>query len=254
LGCGHNFTHREGLTILRPAGAGNYAFVLVKSEAEVLLDGAFRPVPPHSCVLFRPDTPQHYRDKAKPFINDWLHCECEGEDFFGGIGFPLDQVLPAKDPTLSRRILELLGVFHGSSPYRERILDCELKAFFCRLLDDGGGKIMTRGRYVRQFTALRSAIYGSPQTPVTVDDLAREVNLSRSHFQHLYRELFGVPVMTDIISSRLEYAKHLLRGGGLAVTAVARLCGYENDAHFIRQFKKMVGTTPGRYRRENGGA
>lgn len=249
LGCGHHFLHRRGLSILRPSGAGNFAFVLFKTEAEVLLNGQFVPAAKNSCIVFRPDTPQHYRDREKPYINDWIHCECVEEDFFADIGFPLDQLLPLQDPSLlSRRILELQSTLHRESSLRERILDSELRSLFCRIADSGAGQDASEERYSRHLAALRSEIYGSPQTAWTVESLAARANLSRSHFQHLYRELFGVPVMTDVINSRMEYAKHLLRGGSLPVFIVAEMCGYDNNVHFIRQFKRLVGTTPGRYR------
>lgn len=39
LSCGYNFIHKDGITIDRPAGAGNYAFVFFKNKAELILDG-----------------------------------------------------------------------------------------------------------------------------------------------------------------------------------------------------------------------
>jgi AraC family transcriptional regulator of arabinose operon len=82
-----------------------------------------------------------------------------------------------------------------------------------------------------------------------VDSMAAVVNMSRSYFQHIYREIFGVSCMTDVINGKIEKAKEILNETGCTVSQVATMCGYENDEHFMRQFKKIVGVTPTVYRK-----
>jgi AraC family transcriptional regulator of arabinose operon len=81
-----------------------------------------------------------------------------------------------------------------------------------------------------------------------VEQIASRVNLSKSYFQHIYKELFGCSVVSDIINGRLEYAKYLLGNSSLSIAVISKMCGYENDTHFMRQFKRFVGVTPSQYR------
>ena len=37
----------------------------------------------------------------------------------------------------------------------------------------------------------------------------------------------------------------------MTVQALAAFCGYENELHFMRQFKKCTGLTPSGYREES---
>jgi AraC family transcriptional regulator of arabinose operon len=83
---------------------------------------------------------------------------------------------------------------------------------------------------------------------MTVEQIASRINLSKSYFQHIYKELFGCSVVSDMIYSRLEYAKYLLKNSSLSVSAIAKMCGYENDTHFMRQFKRFEGITPSQFR------
>lgn len=53
--------------------------------------------------------------------------------------------------------------------------------------------------------------------------------------------------MRDIIYARIERAKNLLSARTYSVSEVAKLAGYTNEYHFIRQFKKVAGVTPGQY-------
>ena len=72
--------------------------------------------------------------------------------------------------------------------------------------------------------------------------------MGQSYFQHLYKAMFGVSVTSDIIAARIDRAKYLLSGTDYTVTAVADLCGYSSDVHFMRQFKALCGLTPTEYR------
>lgn len=39
----------------------------------------------------------------------------------------------------------------------------------------------------------------------------------------------------------------------MSIRSLADFCGYENELHFMRQFKKFVGMTPSQYRLANKG-
>ena len=54
--------------------------------------------------------------------------------------------------------------------------------------------------------------------------------------------------MQDLISARIEHAKLQLRLSDMSVSSLALFCGYENELHFMRQFKKRTGLTPSQYR------
>ena len=71
----------------------------------------------------------------------------------------------------------------------------------------------------------------------------------RSGFQHLYKRLFGVSVMSDVIKGRLDRAKRLLSSTNLTVREIGERCGYSNEFNFMRQFKDYVGKTPTEYRK-----
>src|SRR5690606_15849792 len=103
-------------------------------------------------------------------------------------------------------------------------------------------------RYYIPFSELRHELYRSPHQTVSVSELAVQLNMSKSYFQHIYKDLFGCAVMTDIINAKLEHAKYLLDHSELSVTDIASLCGYENDTHFMRQFKKFIGVPPRQYK------
>lgn len=80
---------------------------------------------------------------------------------------------------------------------------------------------------------------------LTVDDLAREVGLSPSHFARAFRETVGQPPHRYLLRRRLEHARRLLDYPDAALADVAQRTGFADQAHFTRLFKREFGVTPG---------
>jgi AraC-like DNA-binding protein len=99
-----------------------------------------------------------------------------------------------------------------------------------------------------QLYDLRSLIYQDPQTPWSVEKMCQKVCLSRSYFQHLYKNFFSISFSNDLINARINFAKKLLVSTMLNINEISEKCGYANVEHFIRQFKKKKGVSPKHFR------
>ena len=85
----------------------------------------------------------------------------------------------------------------------------------------------------------------------TVDDLGREVGLSRSALADRFIRLIGVPPMHYLAGWRMQVATQKLRNTSASLAEVADLVGYSSEAAFSRAFKKAFGTAPATWRRSN---
>jgi AraC-like DNA-binding protein len=94
-----------------------------------------------------------------------------------------------------------------------------------------------------------SLLHGEPGKAWTVDELAREVALSRSALAERFTALVGEPPMQYLMRWRLALAAQMLRAGREAVGRVAERSGYESDAAFNRAFKREFGMPPAAWRR-----
>jgi AraC-like DNA-binding protein len=86
----------------------------------------------------------------------------------------------------------------------------------------------------------------------TVDDLSREVGLSRSALADRFIRLIGLPPMHYLASWRMQIAAEKLRKTNASLAQVAEIVGYESEAAFSRAFKKAFGVAPATWRRSNG--
>ena len=85
----------------------------------------------------------------------------------------------------------------------------------------------------------------------TVDDLGREVGLSRSALADRFIRLIGVPPMHYLASWRMQVATQKLRNTSASLAQVAEMVGYDSEAAFSRAFKKAFGAAPATWRRSN---
>jgi AraC-like DNA-binding protein len=99
-------------------------------------------------------------------------------------------------------------------------------------------------------------MHESPARRRTVDELAREVALSRSALAERFGDLIGEPPMQYLERWRLAVAARALRNGTEAIARIAERSGYESEAAFTRAFKREFGLPPGAWRKneDNGSA
>ncbi|HVN90180.1 MAG TPA: AraC family transcriptional regulator [Candidatus Binataceae bacterium] len=83
----------------------------------------------------------------------------------------------------------------------------------------------------------------------TVDDLGREVGLSRSALADRFTRLIGMPPIQYLANWRMQIASDKLRNTSASLAQIAEMVGYESEAAFSRAFKKAAGTAPATWRR-----
>lgn len=253
---GYHFIHPANFVINRPHGSGDYVLLIVRTEAYFILAGKKQVTPPNSIIFFKVGTPQLYGAVGEKFANDWLHIEMSEseEKEIAALGIPFDTVLSFDSVTLfSEMIKSIFCERYSQNRYKED----SMKLYFDLMMRKIAEKLhdpnqQTENAFYGALCDLQNAIHLKPQKNWTIDEICREMNISRSYLQHLYKACFGVSITTDIQYSRMEYAKHLLSSTDLTVYNVSIACGYPNDVHFMRVFKKMTGVTPSQYRKEYG--
>ncbi len=102
-------------------------------------------------------------------------------------------------------------------------------------------------------SALR-LMHGRFAEPWTLEQLAREVRMSRSSFADRFTAYVGIPPMTYLAHWRLQLAARLLQSGSTSVAQAAHAVGYQSESAFNRAFKRQVGEAPGAWRRRGAGA
>lgn len=78
--------------------------------------------------------------------------------------------------------------------------------------------------------------------------LADCAHLSPHHFSIAFKASTGLPPYRYVIEQRMREAKRMLTESGAPLAEIAQSVGFSSQAQFTTMFRKLVGTTPGRYR------
>jgi AraC-like DNA-binding protein len=113
------------------------------------------------------------------------------------------------------------------------------------------GRLPSRPRSRREPRAVAAALavlHGRPHERITLDDLARAADITPTRLCRAFAHQLGLPPHAYQLRLRIEDAKRQLRQGR-AVADVAASTGFADQSHFGRHFRRIVGSTPSRYRR-----
>jgi AraC family transcriptional regulator len=88
-------------------------------------------------------------------------------------------------------------------------------------------------------------------TDIELRDLASVAGSSRFHFSRAFRDATGFPPYRFLIHRRIDAAKILLLQDTLSISQIAVQCGFNSQSQFAAMFRRVFGTSPGRFRREH---
>lgn len=95
-------------------------------------------------------------------------------------------------------------------------------------------------------------MHAEPDLGWTVPTLAKSVSMSRSAFADRFRRLVGETPLDHLTRWRMVRAAAMLREDrSTTMSAVANEVGYESESSFGKAFKRVMGTSPGEYRRQH---
>jgi transcriptional regulator GlxA family with amidase domain len=89
---------------------------------------------------------------------------------------------------------------------------------------------------------------------IPVEELARLLDLSASHFCRAFKCTLGVSPRDYVLRRRIEVAQGLMLTTSEPLSSIALKCGMCDQAHFTRSFHRIVGETPYTWRRTRRGS
>ena len=84
---------------------------------------------------------------------------------------------------------------------------------------------------------------------ITNAALAQIVGLSTTHLCKVFKQTEGMSPRWYVLQCRVQRAQQLLTSTRMSLAEIADAVGFSNQSHCIQYFRKIVGVTPGDYRR-----
>jgi two-component system response regulator YesN len=150
--------------------------------------------------------------------------------------FPYEKVQP-----LEQRVNQLKS--RGNPTLQEiRSLLTDLCAEGCRWIEEERSIESTR-----IIQAAKVYICSHLHTSLSLEQVAKQINLSQGYFSNLFKKATGVSFQQFVMHEKMEKAKSMLIEG-FQVQEIALELGYEHRRYFSEVFKKYTNMTPSEFK------
>jgi AraC-like DNA-binding protein len=139
----------------------------------------------------------------------------------------------------------------GQSLVLERLLEIMLVEAIRQAGDDpdAARRGLPAGLADPHLAAALRALHADSRRDWTVAQLASLAGMSRSAFSDRFARVVGLPPIDYLLRWRMALAKEALRFGGARLADAAEACGYRSVSAFSAAFRRIVGSSPGRWSR-----
>ncbi|MEG2669887.1 MAG: helix-turn-helix domain-containing protein, partial [Oscillospiraceae bacterium] len=155
---------------------------------------------------------------------------------------------------LNQQELDLKAIFGNEYPYK-LLVNCttidELRQTIFEILesiclyikDNRSGK-----KEVLKVAMLEYIEKNCENSNLSMETVADAFSVSYTYVSHFFKDYIGENFSNYLMNIRIEKAKKYLKETSLPISEIAQKLGYSNSAGLIRNFKKIAGVTPGKYR------
>lgn len=178
-------------------------------------------------------------------------CEMYGRDVEE---VALEDVLRTQDPVVTQAMGALAAEAHAEGLGGALYVDAVSRGLIIHLLrnyatvrvresDARGSLTVVQQRRICEF------IEQHISERLDLSRLAAELDMSPCHFARGFKASFGNPPYAFVMQRRVALAQALLRRTNLPIKVIAVDCGFSDQAHLSRMFRRAFGAPPSQYRR-----
>ncbi len=104
------------------------------------------------------------------------------------------------------------------------------------------------GLPIRQLRKVQDYVTENLAEETSIERLAELVELSSSHFSHVFKETTGMTPLQFVTRERITRAQQMIRETSRSLIEIALEVGYTSPSHFAQVFRRVVGVTPTAFR------
>lgn len=194
-------------------------------------------------------------DRDRPWKYTWLEFDgLRAAEYLDSAGLGDDQpIYRPENPSLATAARDTMLYITDHSDATPLHLIGHLCLFLDVLIRSSSSRREVRGIPLRDFYIQEAVTYmeRNYQRELSVEEIADACRLNRSYFSKLFKENMGCPPQEFLIRLRLSKAMEMMKRSNASIGDISTSCGYPNQFHFSRAFKKRYGLSPREWRNQN---
>ncbi len=244
-------THHSKGDFCRKARYDEFVFLYFQTPFTFLCDGEMLMGEKGDIVINTPNELIYHgprEDIEGGSINDWIHISGKDlEELLEKYPLPTNRAFHIDDGFFVHKLMKRIFTEYKQT---DKGTEDMIKSLMTQLIIGLHRELLnlrTESVAQSEVAAVHRAINESPEKEWSLLEMASRSGYSQSRFCEIYRGLYGVAPMTDVIDKRILLARQLLSSGEVSVTNAAELCGFSNIGYFSKCFKSKTGQTPSQY-------
>lgn len=249
--CGRQILSSCDTYTLRKNGRIDYHILYILSgNCYAIIDGKEYKVTEGHAAMYLPGQTQEYRfykkDKSESV---WIHFTGTGcESYLRELelyGKPTFEV--GKGAELLAAVNSMIRTKSPKTAENENVSDGYLYIVLA-LMSRASKYGHERMKRFSEISKVITFIGENYKNALSVSEYAAMCHLSKSRFEHVFKEYTGTTPTGYIFKTRVEAAMRLLENTDLRISQIAEEVGFDDANYFTRIFKKYSGTSPVKYR------
>ena len=193
--------------------------------------------------------------KTSPWRYVWLEFDgLRAAEYVDSAGLGVSQPLyRPQSPAQGHRVRDTMLYIADHSDASALHLIGHLCLFLDGLIQSSSTRRQLHGGQLKDFYIQEAITFmeHNLHREITVGEIADVCKLNRSYFSKLFKDSTGCPPQEFLIRLRLSRAAELMKTSSDPIGDISVQCGYPNQLHFSRAFKKRYGISPREWRGQN---
>lgn len=239
----------------RPSGSRQHILIYnIGGKGEVWLNDIRHELPTDHFFIIPAEIKHSYRsDDIDPWSIYWIHFAGLKAGLFSKYACRAIPVERSKRSRISERIDLFAEIFRNL----DRGFGYETLEYVNLCL----GHLLASFTHLSQFREVRNIDENDPVAQsinfmlehltkkLKLNEIAAETNLSASHYSRLFQNRTGHSPIDYFIQLKIQRACRLLNNSGWSIADISREAGFDDQFYFSRVFRKVMGMSPGEYRK-----
>lgn len=191
---------------------------------------------------------KYYSDKISPCEILWIHfAGSESTKLSDIIIDEKEQILTSTNDIIPKIIRKNFSIVKNKENNMELKISDNIYSLLLELLSIKCKDItnISQNKIIKN---IDNFIEANLDQTIRLDNLAKQVQLSKYYFSRLFKEMTGKSPLKYVTDYKLKKSKYMLLYTNKMITRIAEELGFTDQSHFSRTFKKAEGLSPTEFR------